>query len=241
MAEALEPLTSRWEVAFFVLLVVMAAMLWRQHRETSRLGEIAAKTQEHLVLLAETVETIEGKATNTEHTLIANLAEYRMAVGNTSGYREYLQKLGVAPAADVEPILEAIPDGAFAVGKDGRFLYVNRAHRDLTGLTPGATVDEMLSRADFRSLGGAPLQRHELPEIRVLNGAEVHELLLRMRPEGAGRDVILSVNGSPVKDVLGRTVAAVLIARPMSEEVALAVEVRQRAQAEAAGSGTLVG
>lgn len=231
MTDALTPFTDRWEVALFALLVVLGAMLWRGHRQTTRLSETSQRMQDQLTLLARTIDAVQGTATSTEHTLIANLAEYRMALGSTSVYRDYLHKLGVAPAGDVEPILEAIPDGAVAVGQDGRILYVNRAHRDLTGLAAGTTLDEMVDRCDPRTLSGEPLGRDGIPERRVLKGEDVHEVLLRLRPEGAARDVILSINGSPVKDVMGRTVAAVLVGRSMSEEVAFAVEVRQRTAA----------
>jgi len=44
--------------------------------------------------------------------------------------------------------------------------------------------------------------------------------------------VILAVNGCPVRDVLGRVVAAVMVARPISEEVALAIEVRKATERE---------
>ncbi|MBI2238809.1 MAG: hypothetical protein HYU54_09855 [Actinobacteria bacterium] len=152
--EWLQPLSSQWQIAFLVLSVVMGSLLWRGHRETSKLAGIAAKMQEQLIILTRTVEAVEGRTTNTEHTLIANLSEYRMAMGNTSQYREYLQKLGVAPASDVEPILEAIPDGAIAVGKDGRILYVNRALFDASGLVTGMTLDEVAARLDPRTLEG---------------------------------------------------------------------------------------
>lgn len=238
--EWLQPLSSQWQIAFLVLCVVMGSLLWRGHRQTSNLAVIASKMQEQLGVLTQTIETIEGRTTNTEHTLIANLSEYRMAMGNTSQYREYLQKLGVSPASDVEPILEAIPDGAIAVGKDGRILYVNRALFDASGLVTGMTLDEVAVGLEPRTLEGDRLSVGELPESKVLKGADVKEFLIRLRPEGAKQDLILSVNGCPVRDILGRVVAAVMVAREVSEEVALAIQVRQmtdRATARRDGLG----
>lgn len=237
--EWLQPLSSQWQIAFLVLSVVMGSLLWRGHRETSKLAGIAAKMQEQLIILTRTVEAVEGRTTNTEHTLIANLSEYRMAMGNTSQYREYLQKLGVAPASDVEPILEAIPDGAIAVGKDGRILYVNRALFDASGLVTGMTLDEVAARLDPRTLEGDELSVGELPESKVLKGADVREFLIRMRPEGARQDLILSVNGCPVRDIFGRVVAAVMVGRRVTEEVALAIQVRQLADRETARRNAL--
>lgn len=232
--EFLRPLSSQWQISFFVLAVIMGVIVWRSHREISRLAATSSKMAEHMDRLARTVETIEGQTTNTEHTLIANLSEYRMAMGNTSAYRDYLQKLGVAPASDVEPILEAIPDGAVAIGKDGRILYVNRAMYDATGLLTGMSLQDMVRTCRVRALDGTPLDIETIPEARALRGEDVHEALIRLRPESYERDVILSMNGSPVRDVIGRVVAAVMVGRTMSEEVALAVEVRQRTDAELA-------
>ena len=55
-------------------------------------------------------------------------------------------------------------------------------------------------------------------------------MLVRIRRPDGGRDVILSVNGCPARDVLGRVVAAVMVAREISEEVAIAIEVRRLAE-----------
>ncbi len=229
--EWLKPLSSQWQIAFLALCLVMGALLWRGHRQTSRLARIAQKMAEHLGVLARSVEAIEGRTTNTEHTLIANLSEYRMAMGNTSQYREYLQKLGVAPASDIEPILEAIPDGAIAVGKDGRVLYVNRALYDATGVVAGMSLEEIARRFDPRTLSGESLSADELAEAQVLKGEAVREFLMRVRPDGAREDSVLSVNGCPVRDILGRVVAAVMVARSISEEVGLAIQVRQMTDA----------
>jgi PAS domain S-box-containing protein len=223
----LQPLSSQWQLSFFILALVMGALVWRAHKQVTRLGATASRMSEELALLSRTVAAIEGRTSNTEHTLIANLSEYRMAVGSTSAYRDYLQKLGVAPASDVEPILEAIPDGAMAVGKDGSVLYVNRALFETTGLAAGMTLDDVVARCNVRDFDGEPLDEESLPERRVLAGEDIRESLVRMRAPDGSQDLILLVNGSPVRDVRNSVVAAVMIARPVAEEVALAIEVRQ--------------
>ena len=42
-------------------------------------------------------------------------------------------------------------------------------------------------------------------------------------------DVILSVNGQPARDATGKVVAAVMLCREVSEEIAMAIEVRRMA------------
>ena len=65
--------------------------------------------------------------------------------------------MGLAPASDVEPILEAIPDGAEAVSTGGRGLYANTAFAELTSVRPmkppGRDHDVILS------VNGQPARR----------------------------------------------------------------------------------
>jgi PAS domain-containing protein len=225
--EWLKPLSSQWQLGLLALVVVMGSLVWRMQRRVRILGGTSEKMREQLAMLSHSVEGIEGRTTDTQHTLIANMSEYRMAMGSTSPYREYLQQLGVAPTLDVEPILEALPDGAIAVSNDGRILYANRFMSERTGIRTGMTLEEIVRSFDVCSMDGESLTLDALPETRVLAGEEVREALLRLRAPGADRSLVLFVNGCPVRDVLGRVVAAVMVARPISEEVALAIQVRQ--------------
>lgn len=201
----------------------MAEALTRLETATD---EITRRTSETERALMKTEETV----MKTEQTLMSNLEEYRMALGSTSAYREYLQRMGLAPASDVEPILEAIPDGAEAVSGDGRVLYTNRAFAELTTVRPGATLEEVLYRCRVRTFGGQDMEVSDLPESRVLAGETIASLLVRMRPPGRDHDVILSVNGQPARDATGKVVAAVLLSREVSEELAMAMEVRRMAE-----------
>lgn len=266
------------QMGLMLLIVVMAALTWRAHRQISKLSGMSSEMQGSLQKLEHTTEvvskiastahtmqeslqrledttndveklTMTSKAmadtltrletatdeitrrtSETEQTLRSNLEEYRMALGSTNAYREYLQRMGLAPASDVEPILEAIGDGAEAVSVDGRVLYANRAFADLTSIQPGATLEEIVSRCHIRGFGGDPMDVTELPESRVLAGEMVNSMIVRMRPPGRDLDVILSVNGQPARDPTGKVVAAVMLSRPVSEELAMAIEVRRLAE-----------
>jgi PAS domain-containing protein len=198
----------------------MAEALRRLEGATDEITARSAKTERALIKTEETVM-------KTEQTLQANLDEYRMAQGSTNAYREYLQAMGLAPAADVEPILEAIPDGAEAVSAEGRVLYANKAFGELTSIRPGATLEEIVFRCRVRTFGGEELDPEDLPESRVLRGETLSSVLIRIKPPGRDHDVILSVNGQPARDAAGKVVAAVLLSRPLSEEVAMAIEVRR--------------
>jgi PAS domain-containing protein len=239
------------QLGLMVLILVMAALTWRAHRQVSKLSNTSVGMQESLGTLEESTRIVEvlstamantlfrletatdeitARTSETEKTLRSNLEEYRLAAGSTSAYRDYLQRMGMAPAGDVEPILEAFSDGAEAVGRDGRILYANHALADLTSIRPGDTLDEVLSRCQMRTFGGVPLDIDDMPESRVLKGETVDSMLVRMRPRGNDHDIILSVNGQPARDPGGKVVAAVMLSRPISEEVAMAIEVRRLAE-----------
>jgi len=195
--------------------------------DVEKLASTSSAMAETLSRLEAATDEITQRTSETEETLRSNLEEYRMAQGSTNAYREYLQRMGLAPASDVEPILEAIGDGAEAVSTDGKVLYANRAFADLTSIQPGATLEEILDRCHTRTFGGDQMEIDDLPESRVLSGETINSELVRMRPPGRDTDVILSVNGQPARDPSGKVVAAVLLARPISEEVAMAIEVRR--------------
>jgi PAS domain-containing protein len=195
--------------------------------DVEKLASTSSAMADTLSRLEAATDEITQRTSETEETLRSNLEEYRMAQGSTNAYREYLQRMGLAPASDVEPILEAIGDGAEAVSTDGKVLYANRAFADLTSIQPGSTLEEILYRCRTRTFGGDQMDIDDLPESRVLSGETINSELVRMRPPGRDTDVILSINGQPARDPSGKVVAAVMLARPISEEVAMAIEVRR--------------
>jgi PAS domain S-box-containing protein len=269
---------AQLQFALMVLILVMGAMIWRAHRQISKLAQTSGAMRGSLGKLEQTTDVIvkienasttmqeslgklEGMAdvvtkltqtslvmqrslerlelaTNelsrrtqeTEETLRSNLEEYRMALGSTSAYRDYLHRMGMAPASDVEPILEAIPDGAWAISLEGKILYANRAFGDMTSIAPGASLEEIVRRCNVRSFDGESMDANELPEAHALAGEVVTGELIRMHPPARDHDVILSVNGRPARDQTGKVVAAVMLCREVSEEIAMAIEVRRMAE-----------
>jgi PAS domain-containing protein len=215
-----------------ITAIAMQEVLARLEASTE---EITRRTSNTEAALMKTEESV----MKTEKTLMSNLEEYRMALGSTNAYREYLQRMGLAPASDVEPILEAVPDGAEAVSIDGRVLYANRAFADVTSIRPGATLDEIRVRCRVRAFDGQEMDVADLPESRVLAGETVKSMVVRMRPPGRDVDVVLSANGQPARDSSGKVVAAVMLFREVSEELAMAMEVRRMGEERPELSGRL--
>lgn len=149
-------------------------------------------------------------------------------------YSTYVRRLGGNPIAEFEPIFEALPYGAFAIDVLGRVLCVNQLYSSLTGITRGMTLEEVIAVCDIRDLAGHPLREEGLPEARVLlDGQEIGQSLLRMRSPLEGHEFVVASDCRPVRGLDGRVIGAVVIAREISEEVALAIGVRQVAEGQA--------
>jgi PAS domain S-box-containing protein len=157
-------------------------------------------------------------------------------------YTTYVRRLGGGPTAEFEPIFEALPDGAFAIDVLGRVLYVNRRYAELAGIVRGMTLEEVIAICDIRDLAGHALREEALPEARVLlDGEEIGQSLLRMRSPVDGREFVVASDCRPVRGLDGRVIGAVVIAREISEEMALAIGVRQVAEGQASTEPISVG
>jgi PAS domain-containing protein len=128
-----------------------------------------------------------------------------------------------------------------AVSREGKILYANRVLEEATGLGVGVTTQEMVSTFRASDFDGRPMDLASLPVSLVLRGETLQGVLLRLHPPGGTTEVILSVNGCPARDVLGRVVAAIIVARPVSEEMAMAMAVRNLAGAKRAEEVAPVG
>jgi PAS domain S-box-containing protein len=149
-------------------------------------------------------------------------------------YTAYVRRLGGDPALEFEPIFEAIPYGAFAIDVLGRVLYVNQRYASLAGIARGMTLEEVIAICDIRDLSWNSLREEALPEAQVLlDGQEIGQSLLRMRSPVDGREFVVASDCRPVRGLDGRVIGAVVIAREISEEMALAISVRQIAEEQA--------
>ena len=134
--------------------------------------------------------------------------------------------LGLEDRLDVGRRREPHPLEVLAVG-----VCCTRTARSATSRPSRPARRSARSRrgAAVRSFQGEPLGLVELPESRVLTGESITGELIRIRPPGRERDAILSVNGQPARDANGSVVAAVMLSREVSEEIAMAIEVRRLA------------
>jgi PAS domain-containing protein len=161
------------------------------------------------------------------HRRFGALADTSTSIHEQLGRLERMLEVTNGAIVGVDPILEAVSEGAYVVGHDERVHSANRVAYARGWIVPGVSLAELAVLLDVRSLDHERFRDDRRPERRVLDGETVRDVIVRLQPEGSGSEVIVAVNGSPARDVDGRVIAAVMIARAVSEEVALAIQVRQ--------------
>jgi PAS domain-containing protein len=150
-------------------------------------------------------------------------------------YTTYARRLGAEPGSEMEPILEALPYGAYVIDILGRILCVNARHAALTGIARGMTVEEVIEVCEIHDFAGHPLVEERMPEAGVLlQGLEHAQAMLRMRSALEGRDVVIDAECRPVRGLDGRVIGVVVIAREVTEDVAFAIEVARASRMEPA-------
>jgi PAS domain-containing protein len=143
-------------------------------------------------------------------------------------YSIYVRRLGGDPRAEFEPVLEALPYGAFVIDVLGRVLCINRRHAALTGIERGMTLEEIIQLCDVRDISGHPLGEDEMPQALVLlDGVPGAQAVLRLDSPTAEREVLVAADCRPVLGADGRVIGVITVAREIAEEVALAMEVRR--------------
>jgi signal transduction histidine kinase/DNA-binding response OmpR family regulator len=127
-------------------------------------------------------------------------------------------------AAELETILDTIPDGVVIYDETGRLLRWNTALAELFefGQMPeyaGLAVDERPGRLDVRDEHGQPMAASELPFMRaargeVLTGTQAVDLTVTT-PSGRVKNV--SASAAPLRDASGRTIGAITVYRDVTE------------------------
>jgi PAS domain S-box-containing protein len=148
-------------------------------------------------------------------------------------YTTYARRLGAEPRSEFEPILEALPYGAYVIDILGRILCVNARHAALTGIRRGMTLDEVIEVSDIHDMDGRPMVEEHMPEACVLlDGRDQAQGMLRMQCALEGREVVIDAECRPVRGLDGRVIGVVVIAREVTEDVAFAIEVARASRME---------
>lgn len=127
-------------------------------------------------------------------------------------------------------VLEAVEDAIVACDPEGRFTLVNRAARQFfglpaTGLPAGCSPELQVCRHP----DGRPMERHELPLQRALNGEHVDHMDVLVELPGAPPRTV-TASGQALRDDAGRMLGAVVSLHDISasREAALLRESREQ-------------
>ena len=118
-------------------------------------------------------------------------------------------------------LLESLADPVLACDAEGTIVLANQSARTILG-SSGEPVppEEWTVRCPIYRPDGTQVTRTEdLPLAHALEGEDVRDVRLEVRPNGRRR--IMSVSGSPVRGPRGELRGAVIVMREITERVAL--------------------
>jgi PAS domain S-box-containing protein len=122
-------------------------------------------------------------------------------------------------ALQLAAIIASVPDGIFLASLDGQVSGTNPAGLRLLGLRSNSELNislpEYLQRYDIRHPEGRPMEPKELPIVRALSGETFTGAEMRLRSLD-GRQLLLSINGAPVRDASGQIILGVIIIRDIT-------------------------
>jgi PAS domain S-box-containing protein len=120
----------------------------------------------------------------------------------------------------LESILQSIADGVVVADESGKFMLWNAAAERIIGL--GATDSTAAQWSEvyglYRLDRVTPYPGEELPLARAIRGEDVRDAELVIRNRFRPRGVVVSVNGTPLRDQNGRLRGGVVIFRDVTSQ-----------------------
>ena len=134
---------------------------------------------------------------------------------------EKLANLAQHRANELETLIDTMSEAVYVADADLRLIRVNSSFARLVGLSDKDHVDESLRQLMDRlrpqndTIGED--RPDELPMIRALKGESFTNHVLRIVPVGSSTERFLSISGAPIRNGNGGIVAAVNVARDITE------------------------
>jgi diguanylate cyclase (GGDEF)-like protein len=214
--------------------VARAALLTRQSSRAA-LEDLFAKMQgEEDRLMIERMGRIASARTRSSAAFIAGAALTLVSgIGALALLRAQRQELA-GQRALLETILESVDEGVIAVDASREIVAINAVARSMWGGSPprdqwpkdwGATL-----KATYED--GSAMKPEDGPLARALRGEASDGVVYRVVPASRGADedagVWVSASACPIRDGLGRTIAAVTTLRDITEQRANAERLRDQ-------------
>jgi PAS domain S-box-containing protein len=115
--------------------------------------------------------------------------------------------------AQLRATIDSMTEGMFVITQDHRRPLANPAYFRIYGFEPDSSsgaAEKVASLLERYDLNGRLLPVEEWPVSLALRGETVAQRELRVRRTDTGREVITSVNGTPVRDINGKVTMAVI-------------------------------
>ncbi len=126
-------------------------------------------------------------------------------------------------AAELHSCISSMTEGVVLYDADGNIVLRNEAEKEILGKQDSQSLREVLQRHPQFTMGGEPIPPEQSITARALRGEVIKRARCKMTAED-GREVILSVSSSPVRDSSGRIVGATTVFRDITEQAKLEQE-----------------
>jgi len=129
----------------------------------------------------------------------------------------------------METVFRSVSDGIVVTGKDGGFLFVNPAAKEIVGMGETDNPPDQWAETygTFYADRTTPIPSNELPLVRAMQGEPSNDVELfirnRERPEG----VSINVSARPLKDDTGMIEGGVIVLRDITRLKAAETELRE--------------
>jgi two-component system, OmpR family, phosphate regulon sensor histidine kinase PhoR len=124
-------------------------------------------------------------------------------------------------ATELETLLDTMADAVYVADAELRLVRFNSSFAQLVGLSgpehEGEPLRQFMDRLLPENDATGEQPPEDLPMARALRGESFTNHVLRIVAVGTGSERFLSVSGAPIRDGTGRIVAAVNVARDITE------------------------
>lgn len=122
-------------------------------------------------------------------------------------------------AAELESFISSMADGLILLDAQGNIRLVNDAGNKILGVSPDESFVEYVRRCRFATLDGEPFDLDQAVSNKALQGLIVRDMRYKViLPDG--REVVVSISASPVRDTQGQVIGATAVFRDQTERVA---------------------
>jgi len=123
-------------------------------------------------------------------------------------------------AAELNAIIEAMPDGVFVCDASGHLVRVSKHGLAMFGLSASQALrpyQEMNQNVDLRYPDGSPLPREEYPLVQALRGITRTDFRILIRQRHSNRDLQVLTSFAPIRDASGNITGAVAVGGDVTE------------------------